>query len=627
VGVNRRLGMVISVLIMGAIAFSLRQDGLLPEGWTPRPRVNSEEDDDSQETEDEAVDSIEPVVVELPQRRSATPRRGRLLGPPAPAEVRSASDSVHGQISGRVEDQVTGAPIPNARLTFRREEQLFDARSDDDGHFRFSAPNEGAFTLALAEAEGYFSYVSAFGDGDMVFVTSAEQSIDAVHIRLEAVAALRVLVHGLDGALVSSQIRVLGAADGELYDAPVGEAFVRAREDSMLEATSLSPRTLGYARLNASSILTGVLHIHARPVATHDTVLRGQVLSLLGSEPISGAQVEVESETREGNTLIAQLITGEDGHFSYEGDASGPFSVWAQAAGFATESRSRATRDAPVVLLLSEEASVVGRVVDEEGNPIPSFFVFAEAHVGELARHLRAQSGRFDARGEFRLGGLSSGGYTISVAANGYAPLTREVLLSRGDSARLRDFRLRRGAVLNGLVRGANGAALSGVRVLVESAIAGSGLPLSTEVQSNPEGAFRVDGLSPGQVFLTLAGAGHHARIVTAQTGGDRVDITLNEVTAGEAAELELAGIGAAVRAVGDRLVIEGLMNGGGAEAAGLAIGERIVQIDGVLVGTLSFRQSVARLRGPVDSRARLLVQGEEDERDVNVTRILLPRR
>lgn len=525
---------------MAGIAFATRQDGLLPEDWTPRPRTVTEGDEPEEPVDEVIVEEL-PVIVETPQRQSATPSQ-RVLGPPPLAEVRSASDSDHGEISGEVRERLTGEPIADAMLTFRHEDELFETHSDSEGLFRFAAPREGAFVLALTEAQGYFPLTSTLDEGT-TFFTSRAQRLGAVQVRLAAVTPLRVLVHGTDGAMVSARVRIVGEratlASNALYDAPDGDALVPAAEGTTLEATTGDPQTVGHARVRASSTLTGVLHVHTHSVAANDSALRGQVLSLLGSEPISGAQVDVESESAEGTTRVARLVTDEEGHFVYEGSAPGPFSLTARATGFAMESRTQPTRDTSAVLLLSEEASVEGRVVDAEGAPIPSFVVFAEAHVGTLERRLRGRSDTFDARGEFRLGGLSSGGYTISVAAEGYAPLTQEVHLSRGASARPQDFRLLRGVALEGFVRGNDGAPLAGVHVRTESAIAGTGLPISADVQSNSEGVFHIEGLSAGQIRLTFALPGHHPRAITAQSSDARVEVTLNEVAAGEEPRLE----------------------------------------------------------------------------------------
>ena len=537
---NRRLGLVVGVLSMCVIAFASRQNGLLPEGWVPRPRTSPHgEEPDPEESGAEVVDVDVPAAAA--PRRSTGTRRGRLLGAPPLAEVHRIDDAVHGQINGQVLDRVTSEPVPNATLTFRQREQRFEVTSDDQGRFGFSAPREGSFTLEVAQAEGYYPHSSALADGEMLFVAADGQSIDAVHIRLEAITPVRVFVHGPDGALLPSVVRVLGETD-DLFEAPMGDVVVRAREDAILEATSRArggPRTLGHGRLSASAILTGALHIHTRPVAPRDTVLRGQVLSLLGSEPLCGARVDVESESSEGSTRVARLIADDEGYFVYAGDAPGPFSIWARAPGSAMESRTRVTRDAQTVLFLSEEASVEGRVLDEAGNPIPSFVVFAEAHVGTLERHLRAEGSTFNAHGDFRLGGLSSGGYTITAAAAGFAPQTRDVLLARGDTARAPDFRLRRGADLDGLVRGAGGAPLAGARVQVESAVEGTGLPLTAEAQTDDQGAFRFEGLSPGRVVLTVAGAGYHPRVIVTQTAGAPIDVTLQALADGEDPRLD----------------------------------------------------------------------------------------
>ncbi|MFK8000107.1 MAG: carboxypeptidase regulatory-like domain-containing protein [Polyangiales bacterium] len=531
---NRRLGLVVGALIMAAIAFATRQDGLLPDDWTPRPRAVTGEEDAPEQTVDEVDEDAdeEPLIAQAPQRHSATPPH-RVHGPPRLAEVQSTNESAHGRISGEVRDHLTAAPIANATLTFRHENEDFETHSDGEGRFGFSTPREGVFVLAHAEAPGYFPLTPTL-DARMTFRTSAAHSLAAVQLRLHALTPLRVFVHGVDGALVSARVRSVGEstrhASHAVHDVPDGNALVPAAEGTTLEATTLEPPAVGHARVNEASIRSAQLHVHTRPLAPNELALRGQVLSLLGSEPISRVQVDVESESAAGTTLVARLVTGADGHFSCSATAPGPFVLTARAAGFATESRTQVTPAGEVVLLLSEEASIEGRVVDEGGAPVPSFAVFVEAHAGTSERHLRARSDTFDVNGEFRIGGLSSGDYTVSVAASGFAPLTREVRLSRGASARPEDFRLRRGQSLEGIVRGEDDRPLANVLVRVENAIEGTGLPLSAEVQTDDEGFFRVEGLSAGEVRLSLALAGHRPQTMTVRTSDAPVDVTLSEM-------------------------------------------------------------------------------------------------
>lgn len=477
-GVKRRSGLVVGALAMAALAFTLRQDGLLPADWTPRPRSVTDEADEETAEEDSAED--ESPIVEAPQRQSATPPH-RVLAPLPLADVHGVGDNEEAEVRGEVRDRLSGEPIPNATLTFRHEDEEFETRSDADGRFRLATPTGGEFVLARAEAEGYFSLPSILQE-KTTFFTSAAHSLDAVQIRLQST------VH-----------------------------------------------------VDASSALNGVIDFPSQGVTPTENVLRGEVLSLLGSEPISGAQIDVETQTAEGATRVTRLITADDGRFAYEDPASGPFLVTARASGFATETRTQHTREA-LVLILNEEAVVESRVVDEEGTPIPSFVVFAEAHVGTLERRLRARSDTFHVRGEFRLGGLSSGSYTISVAADGFAPLTRDVPLARGANARVPDFRLRRGATLGGIVRGEDGSPLADAHVQVESAIEGTGLPVTAEALTDDEGVFRVEGLSPGQVRLTWALVGHHPRTMTVQTSVAHIDLTLHEVVSGDEPQLQVIG-------------------------------------------------------------------------------------
>ena len=58
-----------------------------------------------------------------------------------------------------------------------------------------------------------------------------------------------------------------------------------------------------------------------------------------------------------------------------------------------------------------------------------------------------------------------------------------------------------------------------------------------------------------------------------------------------------------------DGLRIERLIDGGGAQAAGIAVGDRIVSVDGAPVADLGLEGAVARIRGIAGTTVTLGVQ------------------
>jgi len=75
----------------------------------------------------------------------------------------------------------------------------------------------------------------------------------------------------------------------------------------------------------------------------------------------------------------------------------------------------------------------------------------------------------------------------------------------------------------------------------------------------------------------------------------------------------------ATIRMSGDGLRIEGVFPGSGAEAAGLAVGDLIVAIDGVPVANLGATVATDRIRGTAGTRVTLTVRrdGHDAQRSV----------
>jgi len=85
-----------------------------------------------------------------------------------------------------------------------------------------------------------------------------------------------------------------------------------------------------------------------------------------------------------------------------------------------------------------------------------------------------------------------------------------------------------------------------------------------------------------------------------------QLSIDLTPVEDGGVPRIELVGIGAVLSGRGDALVIGQVMPAGGAAAAGIAPGDRIVGVDGVRVVELGFEPSIQRIRGPEGSAVLL---------------------
>jgi hypothetical protein len=215
--------------------------------------------------------------------------------------------------------------------------------------------------------------------------------------------------------------------------------------------------------------------------------------------------------------------------------------------------------------------------------------------------------------GRFAVAGLPVGLVEVVVVAPGLAPsLPQRVRLSPDVPARL-EVVLVPGAILTGrVVDRLERRPLAGARVSLERSEA-STLPVQAMAQTDAEGRFRLAGLPPGRHSVLLVAAGHDARLTSIDLPprGELgpLELDLAPVPDGGAPQLELVGIGAVLKAVGDGLIIDTLVPGGGAAEAGLVTGDLVVRIDGAQTSSLGFAGSIERIRGAEGSQVVLEVQ------------------
>jgi hypothetical protein len=162
-----------------------------------------------------------------------------------------------------------------------------------------------------------------------------------------------------------------------------------------------------------------------------------------------------------------------------------------------------------------------------------------------------------------------------------------------------------------------SGQPLSGARIALEGDSIGtpSVLDAGLAAFSGPDGSFLLGGLPSRTASLQVSAEGHHARIVggiDVRDGGvaGPVEVRLSPVADGEDPRVELAGIGAALERRGrSALRITAIVPGGGAMEAGLAPGDEVVSVEGRPISELGFGGAIELIRGPEDTRVRLVVR------------------
>ena len=187
------------------------------------------------------------------------------------------------------------------------------------------------------------------------------------------------------------------------------------------------------------TILT-VCSLAQAPVAAQKGTVSGAVTNTAG-EPLRRVSLQlspqqiIRSASGSGSVLeidipasILATETDSQGNFTFDDVAPGRYILAAQRAGYLNASYSNARgrvltvqpgqKTTDIVIKMTPQGIVGGRVVDEENEPLPGASVSVSALLfKDQALAPMAVQGKTDADGAFAIGNLAPGRYVVSVAA------------------------------------------------------------------------------------------------------------------------------------------------------------------------------------------------------------------
>jgi protocatechuate 3,4-dioxygenase beta subunit len=441
-------------------------------------------------------------------------------------------------VTGKVGTE-DGRPVPGARITvyagsyrprpFRPEQRPREASATAaaDGSFEATIPMvRGQFVL-VAEAVGYAPSVSE----------TVNMTADSGPVEVNLVMRLGA---ELQGRVVADGAPVAGARIGVDLTARTGRrlgGWQQAQQMYPVQAvTDADGRFLvthvgeGPAEIVAEAV--GYVRAWTRVdvPATADVVVElkpalgitGSVLYADGT-PAANVQLYVRpvkpggEPDRTGQIAPVSATSQADGSFTLEGLEDRHYKVivqtsyWSEGASIqATESDPVRPGSAPVRLTVQRGEEISGRVVSEDGRPVPMVAVTSRAEgqtrpPSGLAISSHAQS---DGDGRFRLRGLMPGTHTLSFQPGSFgrdpashAPGRREDVPSGTTDL---EIVLERNLTIAGTVEDTTGRALvSGtVQASPLGKNRGPSAPGQLSAQVGPGGAFRIPGVPKGRYRL-----------------------------------------------------------------------------------------------------------------------------
>jgi hypothetical protein len=553
------------------------------------------------------------AATELPAPREPSPGQGHAVTEP--------SDAAGGVISGRVINASRGDGVANAELTFTSDGSASTIRTEGDGSFELAPPAPGHFVLSAVAAPGFLPYAPELSHSTVHLVLAKGQIVRGITVFLFPAQDYRGTVVDARGApAAGARVRLIGTPSGEqaidklasewIADGDGHFAF-HAADDSVLEATRGAAR--GWARLDTSATITRRLTITLGDAPARDATITGRVIDKTGAA-IGDALVRADpswtssAPDRKLGPAIDKAprsttfaTSAADGSFTLGGLDRLPYRVTAEAEDHAPavlDDIAGGTRD--LTITLEGGLPLAGEVVDGDGKPVPAFTLLVLRHEG-VARTVAVERSLVEPRGRFAVR-VTAGDYELTASASGWArsPLTR----ATGGATDIR-LVLSKGAVLRGsVVAGDDGRPVPYARVLREASGGGaSAAPANTGTVARPDGTFELTGIPPGPLSISISAGGYHPKIEAAMTAADGqtlgpITIALTKLAEGEEPRVELVGIGIVLAPDGDALRVERVITDGGAAAAGIVAGDRVVALDGLPVAPLGVDGAIAKIRG-----------------------------
>ncbi|HYH96617.1 carboxypeptidase-like regulatory domain-containing protein [Hyalangium sp.] len=376
-------------------------------------------------------------------------------------------------------------PLHEVRVTLldARYSRFFDTQSGKDGHFRVGPLPKGDYAL-VAEKEDWLPMFSP-----PYWVEKSGRVILYQPGRLVG----RVLSNG--APVSGTEVRMKGREEGEQVTVTDEEgrfAFDGVRPH-VYELTA--QREGQYAFVRAS---LRPLELSSREVVLHLREGRqgeGTVRDDTG-RPIEGARVSVRREAEYGQDWEA--VTDADGHYQLGLLVLGTYATEVSAPRYHLQNeRHLLTRDSePMDVTLTRAFSVSGKLVDEDGLPVPGATLqLVSSSEGETVMGTDSQA-LSDESGHFVVDAPTAGTWSLSSEDERFLP-ARMPVQAPAENVR---WVLRRGGGVAGSVTDAQGAPLE--RVWVSLWKSGEGWTLERSEATDEQGRFSLAGLGAGSYVL-----------------------------------------------------------------------------------------------------------------------------
>ncbi|KIG15001.1 hypothetical protein DB30_06192 [Enhygromyxa salina] len=548
-----------------------------------------------------------------------------------PAQL-STDPSPFGALEGRIVNWSTRVGVVGAELEFVNRGVTHSAVTGADGSYRFEAPSEGAWALAIVTAEGYLPYAPELGRGGVVWVSSPYQKLERADLFLfPRIDYAGTVVDTQGQPVANAEIELFGADSGELALVGIESSFqsdadgrfvFHAPDFALLEARHPDHPT-GRARVDGPAQLSHTLTITMGGVPTpSQAAITGRIIDGAG-QPLAGVEVRA-MPTRVGgrDPSLARsptAVSESDGRFVLAPLDDLTYVVGARLSARPWVQSGAVKPGGEVELKVEDGLELAGLLVNEHGDPVVAGSVSLLRVYGPLRRSRVAGLSVFDPGGAFSFGGLVPGHYELEAIAQGRARSKPVAVKLPRKGRPVRIVLGAGGSVYGRVVDADTGDPLALAHVSVSGLASGdSVMPSLSSTVTDTEGAFELTGIEAGRISVDVSAFDHDGKILSGIqiTAGERhgpLEVSLAPVAEGAKPKTELAGIGVAIAPTRDAIRILDVIEGGGAEAAGLVVGDSITGVDGVPVVELGFEGSMQNIRGEVGTTVAVQIRRQAD--------------
>ena len=157
--------------------------------------------------------------------------------------------------------------------------------------------------------------------------------------------------------------------------------------------------------------------------------VQGQVVHEPGGQPLKKAKVELHPEDKENGTGY-KTTSDLEGRFKLEKVEPGNYTLTLERSGFLEVAKRHNTHTLTLqpgeevkdlVLRMQPSAVITGKVLDDDGDPLPGVAVIVSKYGASSAIRGIAGEGYTDDLGEYRVGNLQPGRYLIQATLSTYS--------------------------------------------------------------------------------------------------------------------------------------------------------------------------------------------------------------